>query len=293
MLGRRAFAIGLAAAGIGLRAVAAPRAALRILAGEGQDAAATLVLLRERWPNAVVVGPGQRGGDHAGAAVHVALGPRALALAADVEPGSTVVSLLVSRQGYERAAPELSARGIRSTAIHAEASPLQQMRLIGAMWRRTLSVGVLVSPASEALLPELRQAAEATGLELEPVGASPATALSRSLQKLRRAEVLLIFPDAALYTPSSLRELLEATYRRRLPVVGFSPSLVRAGTLATACAAPAGIVAQLGGVLGAIAAGRLPAATYPRYWRVVVNDSVARSLDVVVDESVRQLGESP
>ncbi|MBZ8143453.1 hypothetical protein CLD22_26820, partial [Rubrivivax gelatinosus] len=249
MLDRRAFATGLAAAGLVLRAAsAAPRLALRILPGDGEEAAATLALMRERWPSAVVMESGRRPGDLAGAAVYVALGPRSLALSADAEPGSTVVALLVSRQGYERTARELGARGVLPTAVYAEASPAQQMRLIAAIFRRTVAVGVLVSPAATAMLADLRQAADAARLDLEVVHASPAIPLSRSLQKLQRVAVVLVFPDATLYTPSSLRELLEASYRRRLPVVGFSPSLVRAGTLATAYADAAGLVAQLSGV---------------------------------------------
>ena len=46
-------------------------------------------------------------------------------------------------------------------------------------------------------------------------------------------------------------------------------------------------------MLESAAAGRLLDAQYPRYWRVAVNESVARSLNVIVDDTVRKLGNRP
>jgi ABC-type uncharacterized transport system substrate-binding protein len=117
--------------------------------------------------------------------------------------------------------------------------------------------------------------------------------MSRALTRLQSATVLLIFPDAALYTPQSLRQLLESTYRRRQPVIGFSAGLVAAGTLASAYTDIDDTVFHLDMLVEKAADGRIPEPTYPRYWRVAINDNVARSLDLVVDDSVRALGERP
>jgi ABC-type uncharacterized transport system substrate-binding protein len=177
------------------------------------------------------------------------------------------------------------------TAIYAEPSPAQQMQLIAAIFGRRVAVGVFLSEQTAGLAAELTEAARAHGLELDLQRLAPAADLSRALNRLRSARVLLIVPDAGLYTPRTLRELIESGYRRRLPIVGFSAGLVAAGTLATAYADIDDTVAHLVEVLQASASGPLPPPGYPRYWRVAVNDHVARSLDIVIDESVRRLGE--
>jgi ABC-type uncharacterized transport system substrate-binding protein len=90
-----------------------------------------------------------------------------------------------------------------------------------------------------------------------------------------------------LYSQTSLRELLESTYRRRRPVIGISAALVAAGTLAPTHNDAQRHAAPTGRVLDQIAARRNPL----RVTRPV--ESVARALDVVVDDATRSLGDRP
>jgi len=53
------------------------------------------------------------------------------------------------------------------------------------------------------------------------------------------------------------------------------------------------VLASLEGLLPELQAGRLPEPTYPRFWRVAVNETVARSLNIVVSDEVRHLGNKP
>lgn len=223
---------------------------------------------------------------------YVALGAAALQVALSVKLDAPLVSLFASRQAYEHAL-ELGTAGTAATAIYAEPSPDQQMRLIASIYKRPVTVGVLLSSQTAHMEPMLRRAATGSGLSLEVVQVDPGAGLTRSLNRLAGATALLILPDAALYTPTSLRELLESTYRRRLPVIGFSAALVAAGTLASAFTDIDDTVVQLVSLVDQIAAGRLPAPRYPAFWRTAVNDSVARSLDVAVDEETRRLGARP
>jgi putative tryptophan/tyrosine transport system substrate-binding protein len=68
---------------------------------------------------------------------------------------------------------------------------------------------------------------------------------------------------------------------------------VTAGTLAAAYAAIDDVLTSLDGLLAELEAGRLPEPTYPRFWRVAVNETVARSLNIVVSDDVRHLGNKP
>jgi ABC-type uncharacterized transport system substrate-binding protein len=205
-----------------------------------------------------------------------------------------LISTFTSRQTYTRLLAESGAAtrtGV--TAIYAEPSPAQQMQLIAALYMRRVTVGALYSEQSAYMAPLLTQAARGHGLDLDLQLVGGNAGISRALTRLQSATVLLIFPDAALYTPQSLRQLLESTYRRRQPVIGFSAGLVAAGTLASAYTDINDTVFQLDMLVERATDGRIPEPEYPRYWRVAINDSVARSLDLVVDDSVRALGERP
>jgi putative tryptophan/tyrosine transport system substrate-binding protein len=222
---------------------------------------------------------------------YLALGAAAFQAGIDARLDAPIVSLFASRQAYERTIG--SAPHVPSTAIFGEPAPAQQMRLVASLYRRQVTVGVLLSEHSAFMEPLLRDAASASGLRLEVVRVAQNVGLTRALNLLDSPTVLMIFPDSALYSQTSLRELLESTYRRRLPVIGFSAALVAVGTLASAYTDAQDTLAQLDGVLDQIAVGTPPSPSYPAYWRVVVNDSVARSLDVVVDAATSSLGDRP
>ncbi|RZI83522.1 MAG: hypothetical protein EOP38_12345 [Rubrivivax sp.] len=254
-----------------------------------------LQALKARFPGLVVdADPGSRG-----PATHLAIGPVALRRALDADVKGALISVFTASQvnrqwlGHE-------AMGTRDrlavTAIHAEASPFAQMQLIAALFERRVTVGVLLSEASAYLERPLRQAASQNGVDLMIEHAPPAPDVVRALTRLNAAQVLLAVPDSTLYTPDTLRAVLESTYRRGLPVVGFSSATVAAGTLATAHASIDDVVADLGELidgLGSATSINLPEPRFPRYWRVSVNTSVARSLGVPITDRVLNLGNSP
>jgi ABC-type uncharacterized transport system substrate-binding protein len=76
-------------------------------------------------------------------------------------------------------------------------------------------------------------------------------------------------------------------------MIGFSTSMVAAGTLAAAYSSVDDTVAQLGEVIDMLQSGRVPEPQYPKYWRVAINESVARSLNVVINDAARGMGNRP
>jgi len=204
---------------------------------------------------------------------------------------TTVVSAFVSSEAYQRltaAAP--TQRGRALTGVFAEAAPAAQMQLIRRLYRRKVVVGVLLSPSTKHLKPLIERAANDAELSAACVVVEPGTSPVRALSALTSASVLLAVPDPELYNAEVARAILESTYRRRQGVIGFSKAMVSAGTLGAAYASIEDVVAQLGDIVDALMAGRTVDAQYPQYWRVAINESVARSLDVIVDASARGLG---
>ncbi len=271
------------------------RGDLRVfVAAETAQHAALVHALRVRWPSVTTYSDTSTAPRGSTAPLaYAAIGPRALAQALRFALDAPLIAALVSRQAYTQIV-ETDVRPTRGvTAVYAEAAPAHQMRTVAAVMRRSVTVGAFISERTRHMESPLTNAAEAAGLTAAVQTYDPAIGMSRNLLRLAAADALLIYPDSDIFTPDSLRELLESTYRRRQPVFGFSEALVNAGTLASAFSAPDDLAAHIAELLGAVAAGRLPQPQYPRYWRVAINDSVARSLDIVIDGSVRSLGDRP
>ena len=267
---------------------------LRIVTGASTESTAAIVAaLTHRFPSA------QAGEDvHAlvarsGLGLYLAVGPAALqaSLVADV-PG-TLVSSFVSSEAFRRLRGAAPTRGKQLTGVYAEASPAAQMQLIRHLYRRRVMVGVLVSASTRHLQAAIEKAADAADLAVSFVEVRPGESPVRSLAALSSASVLLAVPDPDLYNAEVARAILESTYRRRQGVIGFSKSMVGAGTLAAAYATLDDIVAQLDEMIDGLLAGQVIEPQYPAYWRVAINESVARSLDIVVDAGTRALGNVP
>ncbi len=224
----------------------------------------------------------------------VTLGPAALRRALNADLRSPLISVLTSSQTYRRLVANLP-REV-ATAIYADASPSAQLQLIAALFERKVTVGVLLSDASAYLEKALRQAAQQYALEILITKADPSQDPVRALNGLASAQVLLAVPDSTLYTPDTLRAVLESTYRRGMPVVGFSAATVAAGTLASAYPDVDDVVADLADLiegLGASGNDALPDPRFPHYWRVAVNENVARSLGIAITDKVRAMGIHP
>ncbi len=291
---------GAVGASLGATAVssAVGKRELRVLLGVESDASKQMLhALRTRYPSLVVDTEPAALEARGGAAIYVAIGPAALRKAWLADVKQPVISVLASSQLWRALQAQDAPSGrdrSNYSAIFADAAPAAQLQLVSSLYERRVTVGVLLSDASAYLEKPLRLAALQQGVELVIERADPGTETVRALSALSGVQVLLAVPDASLYTPDTLRAVLESTYRRGIPVVGFSAATVTAGTLATAHAGLDDVWAELVELLdAALGGGTMPAwpePHHPRYWRVVVNQSVARSLGVPVSERVLNLG---
>ncbi len=254
-----------------------------------------LQALKQRLPNVVVDSEVSALEPHRGGSPWLALGPQALRRALSGDVHAPVISALTSSQAYRRMVQASPRDPGLSTAIYAEASPAAQMQLIAALFERRVTVGILLSEASAYLERPLRQAAQAAGLDAQLMLTNAGQDPVRAINNLPTVNVLLAVPDGTLYTPDALRAVLESTYRRGLPVIGFSAATVAAGTLACAHADLDDLAADLWDLLDGLppSGAPLPEARYPKYWRVAINDNVARSLGLTVSDKVRALGTRP
>jgi putative ABC transport system substrate-binding protein len=226
--------------------------------------------------------------------LYVALGPAALKRALSAELKAPLLSVFTSGQTWRQlTGGDARERPLSTSALFAEASPAAQMQLAAALFERHVAVGVLLSEASAHLERPLRQAAQTHGVDLLVERGVTSTDLVRALNRMPQAQALLAVPDGTLYTAESLRAVLESTYRRGMPVLGFSAATVAAGTLGTALSTVDDVVADLAELIDSLPAQAmppLPEPRSPRYWRVSFNDNVARSLGIQLSDKVLNLG---
>lgn len=226
-----------------------------------------------------------------GAGIYISIGPIALQTYLAAKIRAPLLALYVPNEVYRSLVGVQVAEQWRvTTAIYAEPAPEHQMRLIRSVFRRRLTVGVLLTPNTLHIESLVRRAATNHDLDVLIQYADAGENVLRALGSMRAASVLLAIPDHSIYSVENLRLILESTYRRGQVIVGFSAALVRAGSLASAYSNVEDILIQAREVLGQLTVGHVPEPQYPTYWRVEVNEQVAHSLNVPIDEEVRKLG---
>jgi putative tryptophan/tyrosine transport system substrate-binding protein len=267
-----------------------------LLVGDSPTQRAFSQALKARYPSALIRSDLTEQTGRRPAAVTILVGASALKLALEQGWKGPSISVLVSGQAYRQLTSHASHEHPNLTALLADPPISAQVQLMAALFERGVSIGVLLSDASMYLERPLKQAALAQGLELSIERVDAAAGVFRALNDLSAAQVLLAVPDSTIYNPDTLRAILESTYRRGVPVVGFSPATVTAGTLASAYSDVDDLVADLSEVIdsgGWSANGSLREPRYCKYWRVQINDSVARSLGLVLSDKVPKLGAHP
>ena len=204
----------------------------------------------------------------------------ATAVAASNAP--VVLNVLIPKAGYEKLRHDFSARANSKffSAIFLDQPVARQVRLIAAILPDRHRVGVLFDSFPQDELVHLRQQVSKYGLSLHEREVSPALPLYDALREvLQESEVLLALPDSSIYNSSTLRNILLTTYRSNVPLVGFSPSYVKAGALCAVFSTPVQIAAQAAMAIQQLwETSALPAAQYPPLFEVMVNEQVAHSL---------------
>jgi putative ABC transport system substrate-binding protein len=103
-------------------------------------------------------------------------------------------------------------------------------RLVG----KINNLGVLYSTETENIIHQAKVAAKALGFNLIPLRVQSEKDIPRAIDSLCKvADALWSVADHTIYTPQSTRHIVLQTLRNRIPMMGFSRSLVEAGGLFT------------------------------------------------------------
>jgi hypothetical protein len=217
--------------------------------------------------------------------LYVTIGPAALREVAARKCDCVVISAFTSSQVVRAIQATLPpARAAAMTAVYAEPAPADQLRLVNLLYRRPVRVAAILGLDTAFLKPALA----ADGVTV--LDAAAGDDINRLLDQVAQADVLLALPDSAVYNTENFRNILLSTYRHKQGVIGFSGDMVKAGALATTYSEIEDIDAQVAEIAASyVAGGELAPPQFPRYFRTVINEGVARSLDVDVSDAARGL----
>jgi ABC-type uncharacterized transport system substrate-binding protein len=228
-------------------------------------------------------------------AILIALGEPVFQALLAKNPDSAILAVLISSQAFTIAVESAGRARVKPvSAIFAEASPLNQLRLAAKLGRGNENIVTFLTPRSSYLKPILQRAANQAGLELEIVQLQQSESLTQELDQAAAYRGVLAIPDTTLYTPENIRAALITTYRQNQFVIGYSSSFVKAGALATTYSTIDDIASQTAEVTREyIETGRLPGAQYPKYFETTVNDNVAKSLNIIITNEARNFSNKP
>ena len=197
-------------------------------------------------------------------------------------PRTSIVALLVPRYGLE-SLPRTGSP--RTTGVYLDQPFSRQMQWLRSALPGRSRVGVVLGPNSQVYAREIRHAAKQAGLEPVIKVVESRDDVAPALQAvLPESDVYFAVPDSVVFGSQMIQYVLIASYRHGVPVVGYSAPMVKAGALAALVASPEQIGRQGAQLTRKVLNGTWPPFQAPDDYEVKVNASVARALDLDLDE---------
>ncbi|MCB1770104.1 MAG: hypothetical protein KDJ31_10475 [Candidatus Competibacteraceae bacterium] len=174
------------------------------------------------------------------------------------------------------------------TVLYLDQPVERYLRLIRAALPHATRVGVLYGPSSRKQSTALRAAAQRDRFTLKEVELTAQDNVVRVLDSLlAMIDVLLVLPDPEVSSDKNVYPLLLSSYRRGIPVIGFSKAYVHAGALAAVYSTPQQLGQQTATMIIHFLQSNprhFPPPQPPVDFQISVNPSVARSLGLTMPD---------
>ncbi len=123
--------------------------------------------------------------------------------------------------------------GPNMTGISMRVSPDAQLDSIRTMAPRAKRIGILYDPEHTGpIVTEARRAAKKLDIEIIAVAVADASTVPNALRTLLpKIDLFWLLQDQTIVTQDSLEFILKTTLESKVPVFGFSPTLVQQGAL--------------------------------------------------------------
>lgn len=219
----------------------------------------------------------------------IALGVKALEASSKLKHTTPVLGVFTPLPTFNQI---LSTSGRRLgifSAIVLDQPYQRQIGLAKIVLPSAKNLGILLGSTSNHYEDFLRDAAEKYGFNVMVEEVKSDSDLIPKLEKIFETnDILLAIPDPLVYNRETAQSILLTSYRHQTPVFGYSRSYVKAGALASVFSNAKHLAKQAAEV--AIAAqgvsDLLPPPQVPKYFSVIVNRQVQRSLNLkLADEN--------
>jgi len=176
----------------------------------------------------------------------------ALAAKLDLVDTPTVFCLVLNPESHNLPAPNM-------TGILMRVSPAVQLASIRAVAPHIKRIGLLYDPdRTGALVDEATRAARKLGLSVTAVTVGNSSDIDHALRSLLpKIDLFWLLQDQTVVTQDSLDFILRTTLEWKVPVFGFSPTLVQQGALAALVIDARDIGRQAGTLAHTILQGRV------------------------------------
>ncbi len=162
--------------------------------------------------------------------------------------------------------------------------------LIKVLSEHFKNIGVLVEPQNTQMQTRLNDLARTLDLNIHMEQVASMEAIGASLSRiLDDIDIFLALPDSNIHNKTTVSYILLSTYRKRIPLIGFSSAYVKAGALAAVYSSPQDIADQVrDNIVDFFKGKKLPKyQQMDRYFSVLFNTDVARSLGFPIKSETR------
>lgn len=238
---------------------------------------------------------GDRAGADPGDALFVTVGVRAARSVRDARPHGRILATLIPREAYESLFGGGGDDSVRSvSAIFIDQPLARQLDLLRLAMPAARRVGVLLGSHTRHLTGELERLCRERDLRLAVETVDGTADLVPAMQRLLgHSDVLLALADDSVFNSATAETVLLLSYRRSVPVLGFSRAYVKAGALLGLHTTPDQFGRQAAELATQMVQGgqrSVPLPQYPRYFQVSWNRAVAQSLEIPVRDEA-ELGQ--
>ncbi len=223
----------------------------------------------------------------------IALGVKALAASAKLKLTTPVLGVFIPMPVFNSLLVKSKRDLGNFSAIVLDQPFSRQFLLIKNILPESKKIGVLLGPTSSQYADLIKEEGEEAGLSImEENVYLEADLIPKLNAALASSDALMAVPDTLIYSRETAQPILLTSYRQQKPIFGYSQSYVRAGAIAAVYSSSKQIAKQAAEIalIAQQSSNLLPPPQAPKYFSIMVNYQVARSLNLVLksDEEIYQ-----
>jgi ABC-type uncharacterized transport system substrate-binding protein len=212
----------------------------------------------------------------------ITLGNKPAKFILNKKTNNPVLSLLITKRAIKLLNKTYNPKHPWST-ISLDQPINRQFLLIKHLLGKNSAIGTIFGPVSQKNKSRIFETAKKLSLKLTSENTLITDQLISALKSLTsRSDVILAIPDPVTFNRKTIGGILLLTYRKNIPVIGFSKSYVKAGALAAVYSSPDQISQQAAEIINNfIETNTINKKNHePKYFSIEINKKIAHTLNI-------------